>query len=85
MYKKYHRSYVSQFKKGVKFKFFYKHRELKCEVVVEPSYINSTHIDIAVIMHVNSNTLPERLSLITLISSSGKLSIVNVEFIEDVV
>ena len=39
LYKKYHRNYIKQLKKGVKFKFsFYNHEEMVVEVVVEPYY-----------------------------------------------
>ena len=81
LYKKYHKDFVKQFKRRSKFKLYYKGKEIMCDVVVEPS-INSAHIDIAVITQV---THPERISLISLVFSSGKLGIVNVKFIEDAV
>lgn len=41
LYKKYHRNYVSQFKKGVKVKFMY--NDMIYEVVKEPYYSNDNH------------------------------------------
>lgn len=39
LYKKYHRNFVKQFKKGVRFRFsFYKKEEMVCKVNVEPYY-----------------------------------------------
>ena len=39
LYKKYHRNFVKQFKKGVRFRFsFYKQKEMVCKVNVEPYY-----------------------------------------------
>ena len=45
LYKKYHRSYVSQFKKGTKYKFKYSPHEdaIKDIVWIEPRYLELEH------------------------------------------
>ena len=82
LYKKYHRSYVKQFKKGTKIVYRGKNREMKFEVVREPFIYNcyyTSSIDASITKN-GSRDLQ-----VYLVYSSGRLSIENIEFIENVI
>lgn len=86
LYKKYHRDYVRQFKKGIKF---------RCEgfsgfkeVVIEPfivSYRYVIHVDVMVIQNGDIGNFPEHW---TIVFTDGRLGMnmkLRLKFIEDAV
>lgn len=90
LYKKYHRNYVRKFKKGTRFMEYIGggySKKVTCEVDVEP-FTRLTPVDCTIRM--NIKVIKNGISIGSprvwiVIFSSGKLSMVGLRFIENVV